>query len=374
MKSKRGFTMVELLAVIAIVAVLAIIVLPNVLNMFNDAKKNTFETELKNIYNAAEKEYVNDSLSSSGNKVYSFCKNGDCGKSLKLTGGKDIEYYIEFNSSGKVTRYYATNGSYEYKYTGTNLKANQIKGVDIVADIAENDRLIIDQYGYTTKNESDPSVCRFKLITAMGSFSETEDVKEICFKPTNDGYTFTSSSAWIISGARTSDSYYQIVTIDRALNQNSYLRIYEDETKSNLLAEFKPDEVRDYNRISLNNNGYSNAVVRSKKLGFTNRTDYYIEASDDMCRGYDCPEGTIPYWFGYTSSLTNVTYSGPWITDPSTLQKIEILKNSLAGNRYQYGGITRCNMNVDDEAYYASDETECTGNTYYIKYNDTTRK
>ena len=41
---KKGFTLVELLAVIAILAILVIIALPNVLGMFQSAKKNTFTT------------------------------------------------------------------------------------------------------------------------------------------------------------------------------------------------------------------------------------------------------------------------------------------------------------------------------------------
>ena len=36
MKNNKGFTLVELLAVIAILAILVIIALPNVLKMFND--------------------------------------------------------------------------------------------------------------------------------------------------------------------------------------------------------------------------------------------------------------------------------------------------------------------------------------------------
>ena len=47
---KKGFTLVELLAVIAIVAILVIIALPNVMGMFNQARESTFTTELKKIY------------------------------------------------------------------------------------------------------------------------------------------------------------------------------------------------------------------------------------------------------------------------------------------------------------------------------------
>lgn len=42
MKNKDGFTLVELLAVIAILALLVILALPNVISMFNQAKKEIF--------------------------------------------------------------------------------------------------------------------------------------------------------------------------------------------------------------------------------------------------------------------------------------------------------------------------------------------
>ena len=44
--NRRGFTLVELLAVIAILAILVIIALPNIMSMFNQARKNSFTTEL----------------------------------------------------------------------------------------------------------------------------------------------------------------------------------------------------------------------------------------------------------------------------------------------------------------------------------------
>jgi type IV pilus assembly protein PilA len=70
MKNNKGFTLVELLAVIAILAMLAIITLPNVVSMFNEAKQNSFNTEVKNIYKTAQQKWMNDSMFKSDEKVY----------------------------------------------------------------------------------------------------------------------------------------------------------------------------------------------------------------------------------------------------------------------------------------------------------------
>ena len=48
MKKRMGFTLVELLAVIAILAILVIIALPNIIEMFNNAKKRSFYNEIRN--------------------------------------------------------------------------------------------------------------------------------------------------------------------------------------------------------------------------------------------------------------------------------------------------------------------------------------
>ena len=72
--NKKGFTLVELLAVIAILAILVIIALPNVMGMFNESKKNSFTTELKEIYKVAQQTWMMDSMTETKDQVYSRCK------------------------------------------------------------------------------------------------------------------------------------------------------------------------------------------------------------------------------------------------------------------------------------------------------------
>ncbi len=123
----KGFTLVELLAVIAILAILVIIALPNVLGMFQSAKKNTFTTELQNIYKSATTQYVSDSMNRGAGKkaegfFYTRSHAASCGSvaALDLSGTETIDYYIEFDLSGNVIKYAASDGEFVFYYDESN--------------------------------------------------------------------------------------------------------------------------------------------------------------------------------------------------------------------------------------------------------------
>ena len=107
MNNKKGFTLVELLAVIAILAILVIIALPNVLNMYIKARKTAFLTEAKTIYKEAEKKYISNSISNDDTKVIDSENN----TKLDMTGEK-LRYCIVLDSKGKVELLKASNGKY----------------------------------------------------------------------------------------------------------------------------------------------------------------------------------------------------------------------------------------------------------------------
>ena len=86
MNNKKGFTLVELLAVIAILAILVIIALPNIMGMFNNAKRQLFINELKIIYGAAQKEWMSDSFNSKSSRVYANDDSNSCVRKLDISG------------------------------------------------------------------------------------------------------------------------------------------------------------------------------------------------------------------------------------------------------------------------------------------------
>ena len=104
---KKGFTLVELLAVIAILAILVIIALPNVIKLYNDAKKNAFLTEVKTLYNTASSKYISESLK--GNKLREI--NSNDSSKLDLNGN-DLTYKIKLNSDGSVASIAVKKGNY----------------------------------------------------------------------------------------------------------------------------------------------------------------------------------------------------------------------------------------------------------------------
>ena len=115
--NKKGFTLVELLAVIAILAILVIIALPNVLKMFNDAKKNTFMTEARKIYSEAEKKYISNQMKGITLTTYSddssLCDVGVTECELDLSGRTNISYLIKTNMNGKIVSLFIRDNSYE---------------------------------------------------------------------------------------------------------------------------------------------------------------------------------------------------------------------------------------------------------------------
>ena len=107
---KKGFTLVELLAVIAILAILVIMALPAVLKMYNKARRDTFNNELNTIIRTARQQYL-----LSGGQAGTYSKDSN---PLSLTGNSELNYCITINGQGQITGLQATNGSYKYESNG----------------------------------------------------------------------------------------------------------------------------------------------------------------------------------------------------------------------------------------------------------------
>ena len=135
--NKKGFTLVELLAVIAILAILVLVAVPNVLGMFNNAKKDTFATETKDMVRIAQQQYLADfgkhtryaidgtetcTSSSADLAAGKYCKIN------KDAGNLDV-FKIEFDAKGNVIVVDSDDGTYYYEYTKSGGSTFDVKSV-----------------------------------------------------------------------------------------------------------------------------------------------------------------------------------------------------------------------------------------------------
>ncbi len=123
MENKKGFTLVELLAVIAILAILMLLIMPNVLNMFQNGRKDAFITQVQSVWKTASTQYIASSISGSGST--SFCDNGHasigCG-TLDI-GSTSVKYYVGIDGTGSISQIGVSDGNFCY-VANTNPKLN----------------------------------------------------------------------------------------------------------------------------------------------------------------------------------------------------------------------------------------------------------
>jgi len=104
----KGFTLVELLAVIVILAVLALIAMPNVLSMMEKSKKSSFVTEAETFAQQLSSAYMSDQVTGSFSNTTS--------KSLVKDVYINTKYYdyycLDFNS---LKEYISKSNGDDYK-------------------------------------------------------------------------------------------------------------------------------------------------------------------------------------------------------------------------------------------------------------------
>ena len=96
-KTKNGFTLVELLAVIVILAIILVIAVPKVMSVIEDSKKATLESTAKMIASSAEKQKVQNTVLGNTNAI-------TCDSLAKINKGDHASCTIEIdNNTAKVT-------------------------------------------------------------------------------------------------------------------------------------------------------------------------------------------------------------------------------------------------------------------------------
>lgn len=111
---KKGFTLVELIAVIALLSIIMLLIVPNVANYLNNSKKTLFYDNVVNMFKSATTTfmYQDDPTNTT------FSNNG-----VKLDVDVESEYVytIKVNNYGEVISIDVNNGVYSYSKSSSDI-------------------------------------------------------------------------------------------------------------------------------------------------------------------------------------------------------------------------------------------------------------
>lgn len=178
MKEKKGFTLVELLAVIALIGILLLLVTPNVMKLFTGAKKSLFYDEALSIYNNAYTTYIYNT--SEGDYTKRFCRGKDTSTKLIDIEEKEGLYYdVTVNSFGEVISLKVANENYGISVSNSSgIKKKSIKQSDV------GDSFEINCNGGVTPPDPGPEallciITNSKRSCNIFGFSYSKDAKNL---------------------------------------------------------------------------------------------------------------------------------------------------------------------------------------------------
>ena len=181
---KKGFTLVELLAVIAILAILVIIALPNVLKMFNESKEKIFLTESKLVF----KEAINQTIKDRNYTDAVYCKSMNDEVNPLGMSGREIYYYIKANVNDNTGTIIVWDNERYVKYKGDKLDPSVLDNAEKITDDIKNATCdnILEASGLVKK--IDYSKVKFELgdtvrkVLTMTLDTSNQDLGEVKYK------------------------------------------------------------------------------------------------------------------------------------------------------------------------------------------------
>ncbi len=124
--NKKGFTLVELLAVIVVLAIIMVLTLPTIMNSMNSARQSTFLLYASRMLDTAADKYQSDALLNGGKSCYTI---------ETLNNGTTSKYHgrVLISDNGNTMKVQMYDDNYQI---GFNTKTEQKNGeeVDILGD------------------------------------------------------------------------------------------------------------------------------------------------------------------------------------------------------------------------------------------------
>lgn len=103
MKNRKGFTLVELLAVITIMAIIAVIATPNIISLLERSKKTDFVTDAKEFASKANYMFKQREMKGYGNDIFEICTVPAAGYKISLDKIEGIDNFDSPFGGGYIT-------------------------------------------------------------------------------------------------------------------------------------------------------------------------------------------------------------------------------------------------------------------------------
>ena len=131
--NKKGFTLIEILAVVIILGILMVIVVPNVTRYIENSRKSAYVQTIKDILASAGANLTKSQMKSANKNTTYYIPNG-C---IKTENGVAKSPYNDFDQAYIVVGW--ENNGYAFYWVGRDKSGKGIKDMKKIEEITEDD-------------------------------------------------------------------------------------------------------------------------------------------------------------------------------------------------------------------------------------------
>ena len=252
MKNKKGFTLVELLAVIVILAVILVIAIPRIIDVIDSSKLSSFESSARMIISDAEKQYAI-------NKVNGIEEELSCENTSKLNNNEYSNCEITFDSEGLASIELTGSGKFEgLTCTGNSItltcNTNSVTFTDEACFTFNSETGEITDYDDNCeKDVKIPETIGGVAVTSIGSSA---------FRENNLTSVTIPNSVTSIGGAAFANNNLANVTIGSGVTSIGNTTFYKTSTSNSNLTKItnKTGRTFDWGSIINGSSGYNFAA------------------------------------------------------------------------------------------------------------------